>query len=158
MKKYVLLILSAILVFTVTCFAEDAKYIGVSKCKMCHSKQYKAWLETKHAKALETLTKADDKAVTDMSKRLDVTVNGKPDASPECLKCHVTNANASEVGVTCEACHGAGSAHFAAKKEDKKKAINTNPDEKVCKICHTEKTCPDFKFEEYVKKGVHSVK
>jgi cytochrome c1 len=160
MKKILLLILCVAVSITIIALvsAEDAKYIGVAKCKMCHSKQHKAWLETKHAKALETLKKSDEKIVAEQNAKIGISAKGKADASPECLKCHVTNANITEGGVTCEACHGAGSVHFTAKKDDKKKTINGKPDEKVCKTCHTEKACPDFKFEEYVKKGVHQVK
>ena len=38
--------------------AEEHKYIGVSKCKICHmseskGSQHKVWLDSKHAKAYE---------------------------------------------------------------------------------------------------------
>lgn len=151
-------------------FAEDSKYIGVNKCKMCHMKEYKAWQETKHAKAFESLVKADDKSVAEIAAKLGISAKGKADSISECVICHVTGYKLSggyvEAGenldnlknVTCEVCHGAGSVHFTAKKEDKKKTMSTKPDEKVCKTCHTEKTSPNFKFDEYLKKGVHQVK
>ena len=45
--------------------ATEFKYAGAKKCKSCHGKepignQYASWLDTKHAKAFETL--ASDKA------------------------------------------------------------------------------------------------
>ena len=44
--------------------AEDFKYIGAAKCKMCHNKadkgeQYNKWASSKHAKAMESLKGAD---------------------------------------------------------------------------------------------------
>src|SRR5262249_54066663 len=47
--------------------AKAAQYVGVNKCKMCHFKQYKAWQETKHASALESLQKADAKVSAEMA-------------------------------------------------------------------------------------------
>lgn len=170
-KSFLLaLVIVSSLTFVSYGLSQDAKYIGVNKCKMCHMKEYKAWQETKHAKAFESLVKADDKSVAEIAAKLGITAKGKADSIPECVICHVTGYKLSggyvEAGenldnlknVTCEVCHGAGSVHFTAKKEDKKKTMSTKPDEKVCKTCHTEKTSPNFKFEEYVKKGVHQVK
>lgn len=31
--------------------AADAKYVGYTKCKGCHLKQYKAWKKKKHSEA-----------------------------------------------------------------------------------------------------------
>lgn len=168
-KKYLVWFFSAVISIVIASEVkgEEAKYIGLNKCKMCHMKEYKAWQETKHAKAFESLTKADDKTVTEVATKLAVTVKGKADTIPECIICHTTGYKSAggypEAGdnlknITCEVCHGAGSIHFTAKKEDKKKTMSTKPDENVCKTCHTEKTSPNFKFEEYVKKGVHQVK
>ena len=35
------------------------RYIGTKKCKMCHRKAYKAWENSKHAHAFESLEKAN---------------------------------------------------------------------------------------------------
>jgi hypothetical protein len=145
------------------------EYIGANKCKMCHSKQHKAWLETKHAKAFAALVNADEKTSAEMAKKLGITLTGKPSETEACVTCHVTGqklpggypptdsmltANFTLVG--CEACHGPGSAHKAAAKEEKKKFINGAPGEVLCKSCHTAESSADFKFAD--RKGkVHPI-
>ena len=71
------------------------------------------------------------------------------DAKTQCLGCHVTGYNAAaatwtENGVTCEACHGPGSAHTAG---DKTKIINprkltSGKGMMVCGQCHSKGTDP----------------
>ena len=116
---------------------------------MCHSPVYKSWVETKHASAFKAL--ADKQS----------------DKNAECIVCHVTGYNLTGgypenadnlKNVTCEGCHGPGSLHMSAKKDDKKKMINGKPGEKLCRSCHNEKQSPKFNFEEYSKKGIHVVK
>ena len=117
--------------------AEDFKYIGAAKCKMCHNKadkgaQYNQWASTPHAKAMDRLKGADA-------------------TNPKCLKCHSTAAGANQAliatitvaeGVSCESCHGPGSAYkVATVMKDKTLAMSKGmimPDEKVCKKCHNE--------------------
>jgi len=46
--------------------AQDFKYIGAAKCKMCHMKpatgdQYNAWLKGPHANAMKTLSSEEAK-------------------------------------------------------------------------------------------------
>lgn len=145
------------------------EYIGANKCKMCHSKQYKSWGETKHAKSYETLLKVDDKTAAEWATKMGIELKGKAYENEACVACHVTghklaggypaadstlNANVSMVG--CEQCHGPGSAHKAAAKEAKKAAINATPGEAFCKSCHTEKSSPGFKFADR-KVKVHPV-
>ena len=48
--------------------AQNFKYIGASKCKMCHIKpaageQYKIWLEGPHAGAMKTLASDEAKKI-----------------------------------------------------------------------------------------------
>jgi len=92
-------------------------YVGLTRCKMCHKKkemgnQFGVWSETKHAKAYEVLGTEEAKTA---GKTLGV---DDPQNDGRCLICHTTGYTASaeakakiEVanGVTCEACHGAGS-------------------------------------------------
>ena len=69
------------------------------------------------------------------------------DAKKECLGCHVTGYNATsgtwtEAGVTCEACHGAGSLHTAG---DKTKIVNpkkltAGKAMMICGQCHSKGT------------------
>ena len=53
------------------------EYIGANKCKTCHSKQNKAWIETKHAKAWASLANADDAKSAEWAKRMGVELTGK---------------------------------------------------------------------------------
>jgi hypothetical protein len=131
-------------------------YIGVMKCAACHFDKYTDWkkAQEKHVKALEIVPAAYQQ-------------------NPACLQCHTTgNGQASGynpatpdknlAAVTCEACHGPGSAHadiskpFANKKplppEDEKlardsiyKMLPTN----VCVTCHMSRS--HKKHPEYTK-------
>jgi hypothetical protein len=89
-----------------------ATFIGGSKCKLCHIKQFRAWNKMKHSKAWDNLPKK----LRDPSKR-----DGDGRA---CVSCHVTGFGAADrggfkdaassehlLGVQCEACHGPGSEH-----------------------------------------------
>lgn len=154
--------------FLISCFllfiggdyltAQDYDYIGAAKCKMCHNKpatggQYKLWLGSKHATAMESL-KGDEKK------------------DPTCLKCHSTYGGVDEdfiatlkmsEGVSCESCHGAGSGYKSKSvMQSREKSMAKGlilPTEKVCLECHNDKS-PHFKgfdFDEYVKKIAHPV-
>ncbi len=121
-------------------------YIGVTKCSSCHFDKYTDWKkqQDKHAKAFDILP-----------------ASYKADAS--CLKCHATGfgtpsgfktaADRGLMGVTCEVCHGPGSAHaeiakpFAQKKqktaaEDKiaRDSIYKVLPDNVCITCHTSRS------------------
>jgi hypothetical protein len=150
--------------------AKAAEYVGVNKCKMCHMKQYKAWQETRHSNALVNLGKADAKAAGDVAAKLKVELKGPAAQNDACVSCHVTGfhlaggypgADSTKTAVvsnvTCEACHGPGSLHAAAPMAEKKKFINRMVSANMCMQCHTPAMSPNFKYEEYVKKGVHVV-
>lgn len=145
------------------------EYLGANKCKMCHSKQYKAWSESKHANAFDVLVKADDAKAAEWAKKMGIELKGKASENEQCVSCHVTGnklpggypvadatlaANFTVVG--CESCHGPGSAHKAAAKEEKKKFINGAVGEALCVGCHTAAASPDFKFAN-VKGKVHPI-
>jgi len=110
--------------------AKDATYVPNKKCKMCHSKQFKAQAEAYHAKSFENLTDAGE------------------EANAECLPCHTTGYGKSGgftdaastpdlVGTTCQTCHGPGSAHVASglKKAERKPLIQRTPQD-ACTQCH----------------------
>lgn len=146
-----------------------ADYIGEKKCGMCHRPYAKAWEETPHAKAFALLETADAKTVAMMAEKLGVKVEGKASESKDCVPCHVVGydlpggykagaENAAQMtNVACEACHGPGSMHMKAAKADKKKMINGQVGEQMCRQCHTKEMSPDFDFAKYVAKGVHHV-
>lgn len=145
------------------------KFVGAKTCAPCHKtekqgKQDSIWVKSKHAGAYKTLTTEAAQKIA-KEKGLKKAAN----ESPECLECHVTAVKADAKlldkgynkadGVTCEACHGAGSAYKSmAIMKDKAKAIAAGltqyKDEKAieaqCKTCHNEKspTYKEFKFKE----------
>ena len=103
--------------------SNSAKYIGVDKCKMCHSGEHKGWSKTAHARAF------------------DVLVNVQQEKNSACLPCHSTGfgkggftdeaATAGLKAVQCESCHGPGSEHNG----DASKIVKT-PSGAVCGACH----------------------
>lgn len=107
--------------------AEDAAtYVGAAKCKMCHMAQFRTWEAGQMAKTWERIKDAEDKE--------------------KCVACHTTGfgrpggftsfeATPHLVGVQCEVCHGPGSLHIAAPREEKKAAINHNQQD--CRTCHS---------------------
>ncbi|MBU1937005.1 cytochrome c family protein [bacterium] len=167
MYRKIAVLFLAIVVFgalaALPAFAEGAAhdYVGNSKCKMCHKGESKGmvwenWLETKHAKAMETLDaeKGEDK-------------------NPECLKCHTTGfgtatgynpetPNEDFANVGCESCHGAGADYKAMKvMKDREQAIAAGmilPTEETCKGCHNEAspTFKGFNYEEALATGTHN--
>lgn len=166
MKKTTLLLVCLLVASGISA---QNKYVGAAKCKMCHNaedkgKQYAHWKDSKHSKAYETLKGeealkiAKEKGIADPSKDL------------KCLKCHSTAMSIKpelidgitvEEGVSCETCHGAGSAYKTMEimKDDNEAKTNglITPDEIVCLNCHTTE-CPTYKpfdFMTYYKKIAH---
>ena len=154
--KRIMFLFGLIVLFSVGASAQDFKYVGAAKCKMCHNKpekgaQYAKWEESPHAKAMESLKGADA-------------------TNPKCLKCHSTAASVDksllagikvEEGVSCESCHGPGSMYkSAAIMKNQKMAMSKGlimPTEETCKKCHNSES-PNFKgfnFKEYVAKIAH---
>ncbi|MBU2505411.1 MAG: cytochrome c family protein [Bacteroidetes bacterium] len=145
------------------------KYIGASKCGMCHKKddagaQLSKWEASAHAKAFKTLqTEKADKIAKEKGFK---TPAAKTD---ECLACHTTgHGEAADMfdkkfdaaeGVQCEVCHGAGDDYKSAKvMKDRKESIangmihNATPKEikAACEKCHNEKS-PTFKAFDFDK-------
>ncbi|NIM19846.1 MAG: cytochrome C554 [Candidatus Latescibacteria bacterium] len=137
--------------------SEAFEYVGTSKCKMCHKsekagQQFTIWSESKHAKAFETLATPKAKEI---AKGMGIE---DPQTSDACLKCHATAAAVPadkrpaavvlEDGVSCESCHGPGSAYkkksimeaIYSGEEDGAKYGLVTPDEKLCKSCHNEES------------------
>lgn len=148
-------------------FGEEYTYVGAQKCKTCHrseqrGKQYILWENSRHAKAFEVLS--TDSALEEAKKQK---LEKHPSESPECLKCHgPLHEKAPEImaqGVTCEVCHGPGSAY-------KKISIMKNKDvatkngltvydtieaiKTKCKTCHQSET---YDFDSSWEKIKHSI-
>ncbi len=149
--------------------AQNFKYIGVAKCKMCHLKpakgeQYKLWMEGPHANAMKTLSSDKAKEVAKAKGIAD------PATDPACIKCHSTvgHIDAKLIagikiteGVSCESCHGPGSMYKGASimknQELSKQKGLIIPTEEVCKTCHNEEspTYVPFVFADKVAKIAH---
>lgn len=156
------------------------KYLGVKKCKGCHSEQFKVWSGLKMAAAFEGLK--SDKA-KEFSK--------DAQSDPKCLSCHTVGfgedsgykvpdpKNKDDVAkaenlqnVQCESCHGPGEKYvpvmskaMGGKSLDKKAVQDAGlviPDESTCQKCHN-KNSPVFdekkwNFEEAKKQIAHPLK
>ena len=80
----------AVFLFASPLQAGEPKNLGPQQCASCHTQQTEEWQGHRHAKAFDTLPE---------NERL----------NPLCLSCHAPDPERREAGVTCEACHGAGS-------------------------------------------------
>lgn len=156
MKRLGLFLL--VVFFTIPLMAQN-KFVGTNTCA-CHKlpkqgNQVGVWSKTKHAEAF-TLLKSD-KAKEFASENK---ITGTPNEAKECLACHSTGfgepADKSfkvEMGVQCEACHGAASGYKAIhnKPENKEKSVAAglilNGGEKMCLTCHTPKLHPMKEFD-----------
>jgi len=167
--KKILLLGAAFLLSAGFLAAQDFSYIGAAKCKMCHNSEkagfaYKIWTESSHSKALASLSS---------QKSLDYAkANGIADPAKDqkCLKCHSTyhaakpdaieTLTATE-GVSCESCHGPGSAYKAMNiMKDQALSIKNGlilPTKEVCEKCHNKENpfYKPFNYDEAVKKIAH---
>ncbi len=161
LAKLSLIILALAAILASIAIAQEkpkATIVGPEKCKMCHKAEFTAWSATKHAKAFDALKPEEQ-------------------AKAECVGCHVTGKTAEGVavnGVTCEACHGAGSEYkkptimSAAKwkaepDKYKKMALEAGlvmPTEATCKNCHKAEGNANFKERDFkaLMSQVHAVK
>jgi hypothetical protein len=163
----------AILVFFAgtALMAQNFKYIGASKCKMCHVKpatgeQYNIWLKGPHAGAMKTLASDESKKIATEKGIAD------PTTDAACIKCHstvgavdkslVASAKMDE-GVSCESCHGPGSMYKGASvMKNREMAISKGmivPTEETCTSCHNEEspTFKGFNYEEKLAKIAHPI-
>ena len=150
--------------------AEGAEYQGSGKCRMCHNREYKSFLESKHAHAFDALVSGDPKVQQAQAAALGVKLDGPAASNPACLGCHVTgfqlpggyppadtSKTESYAMVGCEMCHGPSSKHTAAEKGHKKDFINIPKGDAMCKDCHTAAMSPKFNYDEYAKKTAHAL-
>ncbi|MBI5709727.1 MAG: hypothetical protein HZC42_05380 [Candidatus Eisenbacteria bacterium] len=111
-------------------------YLGAEVCIRCHAQEGEQWKTTRHARAWQTL------------------VDGKKDATPECVGCHVVGykqpggfvsvtATPTLTNVQCESCHGMGTQHEALTASPRRITAET------CRQCHTATNSPTFDFALY---------
>jgi hypothetical protein len=149
--------------------AQANKYIGADKCKICHNKpatgdQYGKWLKDPHSKAIKTL--GEQKSL-DYAKSNGI---ADPAKDAKCLKCHSTfDAVAANLrggitqaeGVSCESCHGPGSAYKSPSIMKNLAVAKQNglivPDKALCLKCHNKDNpfFKEFNFETYSAKIAH---
>lgn len=148
-------------VLTAGSIFSQAKYIGAKMCGACHKGEkgknvYEKWTSSDHAKAFETLKGEKAKQIAAKMGISDASTSDK------CLSCHVTHGGngagiKKEEGVTCEACHGAGSEYKSkAVMENRTEAVKKGlilgkNDAELCKKCHNPKS-PTYKPFDYNKK------
>lgn len=114
---------------------DEGTYVGASACVECHASETEHWKSSPHAHAMKTLAA------------------GGTDSDPGCVACHATQKVVGprpasldgfhvEEAVGCEACHGPGGAHVAAKGgTDNIVGLGDSCPvcviEAVCTSCHT---------------------
>jgi 2',3'-cyclic-nucleotide 2'-phosphodiesterase (5'-nucleotidase family) len=107
-------------------------YLGEKTCRRCHETEYQKYTKQSHARAFETLVKAER------------------DATPECLRCHVVGMGQAggfvskqttpdRVNVQCENCHGMGTKH-----PDDSSMVGPA----TCVGCHSKEQSPNFNYDE----------
>jgi len=170
MKKYLLIAFIVIGIILLTnLFGQEFSYVGSSKCRICHKtekqgKQYVIWESQKHSKAYSALSSPDA-----APKAQEMGVENPAD-SPECLRCHgPLYEKAPELkgeGVTCEICHGPGSAykklsvmkdHAESVKNGKAEYGSPEVIKTKCFSCHENAHGMSFDFESSWEKIKHPV-
>jgi hypothetical protein len=160
-NKKVIFIISLVFLMGNALFAQN-DYIGAQKCKMCHNKeatgqQFAKWSASAHASAWKNL--AGPKAL-EIGKAKGI---ANPQKDAKCLKCHTTTSLAVEEGVSCEACHGPGSAYKSVSiMKNRDMAIKNGlivPTQKLCVKCHNPEspTYKAFDFASFAKKIEHKI-
>jgi hypothetical protein len=120
-----------------------ATFAGSESCAKCHATADRAWRDSRHAHAFESLVKAG------------------ADADPGCINCHTVGFGAPGgyrrefgamklVDVGCESCHGPGSRHVAARTRGDAEAGRLRPlAEGDCKQCHHGEFSRPFDWNEF---------
>lgn len=132
----------------------EGEYVGSKRCNECHADQYTRWLDSGHARALDTLR------------------SKQSDTKADCMGCHVTghgqpggfpDGGDAVAHVGCESCHGPGSRH-SEPESPKTGTILALADKcdscvvlQICGSCHTDEWSPNFEFsiEDHIEKLRH---
>jgi hypothetical protein len=160
LKNLVPLIGILVIIIPFMLFAQEFTYVGAAKCKMCHKsekqgKQYPLWEARKHSKAFQALSSEE---APERAKQMGV--EGSLTDNPECLKCHSPLCEKvpelKEEGVSCEVCHGPGSAykkmsimkdHTESVKNGMKEYGSPDAIKTQCLSCHESAHDKPFDFE-----------
>ena len=168
MKRIITLTVVLIgILFISSLFSQDFTYVGADKCKICHrtekqGQQYPLWEARKHSKSIQALT--SDKA-KEYAQEAGVE---NPPEDAKCLQCHgplhEKAPELKEEGVTCEVCHGPGSAYKKMSvMKDQAEAVknglmaygSTDAIKQKCLSCHENAHGTSFDFEAAWEKVKH---
>ena len=146
---------------TIVYAQSEHNYVGAAVCgrRPCHGNpetgnQYEIWQNSAHAGAYNTLSTPEALAIGS-ERGIE-----NPQQSGECLSCHITEYDASNIedsyvpnlGIQCESCHGPGSDYKNLRiMRDREQAIINGliiPDEQTCLRCHNENS-PNFASFDY---------
>ena len=131
-------------------FLKTASYRTSARCKACHKTEHAGWMATKH-------TTADGQFPWEGGEQVEL-------PAAEVLYRHTTGFNATanswaEKNISCEACHGPGSEHIMAKKEERAAKI-LNPEKltprqqiSLCGRCHGQYSIGDKRYAESYQLG-----
>ena len=168
--KHSLFIFISLFISVAVSAQQNTRYVGADNCKSCHNSaekgaQYDSWQRSPHAHALRSLSSA--KATEFASKnKID-----NPSRDARCLKCHSTYDVASadsrggirqDEGVSCEACHGKGSAYRSEEiMKDRNLAMRnglTWQNEMQCVLCHNPGSpfYKEFNYKVFIEKAKHT--
>lgn len=126
-------------------YLQKATFKTSAKCKMCHKAEFTYWAATKHS------------CPVDATPWIEAGKEKEP-ISLEKMYRYLTGPSAdmktfAEKGTACEACHGPGSEHMIAKKEEKKnfiadpaKLATPQQQASVCARCHGQYSIGDARF------------
>ena len=118
-------------------------YVGMEACRDCHAEAFDVWERTPHSRAYWTLEVV------------------QKNFNLSCVGCHVTGyqrpggaevvQNEGRRDVTCESCHGPGSAHVAARNAAQRRAtIRRDVPGSFCATeCHTAEHSDHFDYATY---------
>ena len=164
------LIIAIVFISASLLISQEFTYAGAAKCKICHKtekqgKQFPIWEESTHAKSFATLTSEEA-----IQAAKDAGMESAPADNPKCLNCHAPlfekAAEIKEEGVTCEVCHGPGSAYkklsvMKSREESVKNGLivyeSTDAIKKQCLSCHENAHGKAFDFEAKWAKIKHPV-
>ena len=165
-KSFVIIAVLALGVFAASLMAQAPTYVGAAKCKICHNtekqgQQYPIWEKSNHSKSFAALSSPGAAANATALGVKDPTTDAK------CLKCHAPLAGDLKAdGVSCEVCHGPGSAYKSLNvmkvKDDAVKAglvlyANADAIKAKCLTCHQDAHGKTFDFAAQWAKIKHTI-
>ena len=114
-----------------------ADFTGPESCKACHQQAYDAWKQSKHARAVDSLSPQQQK-------------------DARCVSCHAPNWSDQNVSnVSCETCHGGGQFYaspYVMKDAELVRLVGLqDPSEKSCRSCH-DASSPSLRPFDFVEK------